>query len=64
MDRKIADIVELDEIGIPEDIIFAFDLILRSWIEGSTYGTSICESGRPSELSSRSSVLVKLSHFI
>ena len=64
MHGEVGDVVQLNEVGIPEDVILVLEVVLGSWVEGSADGAGVCESRRPSELSPCPCVLVKLSHYL
>lgn len=61
---EVGDVVQFNEVGIPEDVILVLELVLGRRVEGSADGTGVRESRRPPELSPRPGVLVKLSHYL
>jgi hypothetical protein len=60
--REVGDVIELDEVGVAEDIVFVLEVVLGSGVEGSADGRSVGEGGRTAELATGLGVLVKLSH--
>lgn len=64
MHGEVGDVVQFNEVRIPKDIILILEMVLAGGIEGSANGAGVRESRRPSELSPRPSVLVKLSHYL
>ena len=60
--RKVGDVVELDEVGVPQHVVLVLEVVLGSRVEGSPDRRSVLELGRASELPPRPGVLVKLCH--
>jgi hypothetical protein len=62
VDREVGDVVEFDEVGVPQDIVFVLEVVFGGWVEGSSDGRCVCKLGRSSELPPSPGVLVKLCH--
>lgn len=62
VDGEVGDVVEFDEVGVSEDVVFAFEVVLGRGVKGSADGRSVCELGRSAELAPGPRVLEKFSH--
>lgn len=45
---QVSDVVELDKVGISEDIVFVFEMIFGGGVEGGADGGGVCEGWRSS----------------
>ena len=59
---QLCNVVEFDEVWVPQDIVFFFEVITSCGVEGGSNGGSISEGGRSSEFTPGSGVLEKLGH--
>jgi len=60
---QFCDVIELDEIGISEDVLLVLDVIFLGGIEGGADWWSVPERNRFAELSTGLCVLIELCHF-
>jgi hypothetical protein len=58
----VRNVVQFDEVGVPQDIVFDFKVVLGSWVESRADGRCVLEQRRSSEFPPGTGVLVKLSH--
>ena len=60
--RQLGDVVQLDKVRIPSNVILILEGIFSCGVERCADGLGVCKGRRPSKLPTRSRVLVKLSH--
>jgi len=62
MKRHFCDVAQLNEVWVPQNVVFAFNIVFGCRIESSADGISICKCRWFSELPPCFCVLEKLGH--